>query len=54
MTAAKGRREEMYHLAVTTGLASVEELSRHFNVTASTFRRDHEETAGSASKVRAS
>lgn len=40
MTTAKARREEIYHLAVTTGLASVEELSRHFNVTASTIRRD--------------
>ena len=47
MTTAKARREEIYHLAVTTGLASVEELSRHFRVTASTIRRDlahlHEE-----------
>jgi DeoR/GlpR family transcriptional regulator of sugar metabolism len=40
MTTAKARREEIYHLAVTTGLASVEELSRHFRVTASTIRRD--------------
>lgn len=40
MTTAKARREETYHLAVTTGLASVEELSRHVNVTASTIRRD--------------
>jgi DeoR/GlpR family transcriptional regulator of sugar metabolism len=40
MTTAKARREEIYHLAVTTGLASVEELSRHFAVTASTIRRD--------------
>ena len=40
MTTAKARREEIYHLAVTTGLASVEELSRRFAVTASTIRRD--------------
>lgn len=40
MTTAKARREEIYHLAVTTGLTSVEELSRHFGVTASTIRRD--------------
>jgi DeoR/GlpR family transcriptional regulator of sugar metabolism len=40
MTTANARREEIYHLAVTTGLASVEELSRHFRVTASTIRRD--------------
>ncbi len=40
MTTAKARREEIYHLAVTTGLASVEDLSRHFAVTASTIRRD--------------
>ena len=39
MTTAKARREEIYHLAVTTGLASVEELSRHFRVTASTIRK---------------
>lgn len=37
---AKTRREEIYHLAVTSGLTSVEELSRHFSVTASTIRRD--------------
>lgn len=37
---AKARREEIYHLAVTTGLASVEELSKLFGVTASTIRRD--------------
>lgn len=29
-----------FHLAVTTGLASVEELSARFEVTASTIRRD--------------
>jgi len=40
MTSATARREEIYHLAVTTGLASVEELSRRFQVTASTIRRD--------------
>ncbi|MFK0006147.1 DeoR/GlpR family DNA-binding transcription regulator [Paenarthrobacter sp. NPDC090520] len=40
MTTARTRREEIYHLAVTTGLASVEELSKHFNVTPSTIRRD--------------
>ncbi|MET9359059.1 4-hydroxythreonine-4-phosphate dehydrogenase PdxA [Streptomyces sp. NPDC006617] len=33
------RREEILRLATTTGLASVEELSRHFGVTASTIRR---------------
>jgi len=37
---ANSRREEIYHLAVTTGLASVEELSNRFQVTASTIRRD--------------
>lgn len=40
MTTAKAKREEIYHLAVTTGLALVEELSRHTGVTASTIRRD--------------
>lgn len=40
MSTAKTRREEIYRLAVTTGLASVEELSRRFAVTASTIRRD--------------
>ncbi|WP_374121549.1 DeoR family transcriptional regulator [Arthrobacter sp. SLBN-112] len=34
------RREEIYHLAVTSGLASVEELYTPFEVTASTIRRD--------------
>ncbi|HEV7949516.1 MAG TPA: DeoR/GlpR family DNA-binding transcription regulator [Glaciihabitans sp.] len=37
---AKGRREEIYRLATTSGLASVEELSERFDVTASTIRRD--------------
>jgi DeoR/GlpR family transcriptional regulator of sugar metabolism len=40
MLQANARREEIYHLAVTTGLASVEELSARFEVTASTIRRD--------------
>jgi DeoR/GlpR family transcriptional regulator of sugar metabolism len=40
MLSANARREEIYHLAVTTGLASVEELSARFEVTASTIRRD--------------
>lgn len=34
------RRDQIVHLATTTGLASVEELSRTFEVTASTIRRD--------------
>ncbi|MES4905538.1 MULTISPECIES: DeoR/GlpR family DNA-binding transcription regulator [unclassified Streptomyces] len=37
---ARGRRDQIVHLATTTGLASVEELSRTFGVTASTIRRD--------------
>ncbi|GAA5198096.1 DeoR/GlpR family DNA-binding transcription regulator [Arthrobacter gyeryongensis] len=40
MLSAHARREEIYHLAVTTGLASVDELSSRFDVTASTIRRD--------------
>lgn len=40
MTSARARREEIYHLALTNGLASVDELSRRFGVTASTIRRD--------------
>jgi DeoR/GlpR family transcriptional regulator of sugar metabolism len=40
MTAAKARRDEIYRLAATAGLASVEELSQRFDVTASTIRRD--------------
>ncbi|MBL0706202.1 DeoR/GlpR family DNA-binding transcription regulator [Sinomonas cellulolyticus] len=40
MTTAKARREEIYRLATTAGLTSVEELSQRFNVTASTIRRD--------------
>lgn len=40
MTTAKARRDEIYRLAATAGLASVEELSRRFDVTASTIRRD--------------
>jgi DeoR/GlpR family transcriptional regulator of sugar metabolism len=37
---AKLRREQIYDLAKTSGLASVEELSERFQVTASTIRRD--------------
>lgn len=37
---AKIRREKIYDLAKTIGLASVEELSARFEVTASTIRRD--------------
>lgn len=37
---AKLRREQIYDLAKTSGLASVEELSVRFEVTASTIRRD--------------
>jgi DeoR/GlpR family transcriptional regulator of sugar metabolism len=37
---ARARRDQIVHLATTTGLASVEELSRAFGVTASTIRRD--------------
>lgn len=37
---ARGRRREIVELAHTTGLASVEELSQRFEVTASTIRRD--------------
>lgn len=40
MPSATARREEIYHLALTTGLASVEDLSARFGVTASTIRRD--------------
>jgi hypothetical protein len=40
LLSANARHEEIYHLAVTTGLASVEELSARFEVTASTIRRD--------------
>jgi DeoR/GlpR family transcriptional regulator of sugar metabolism len=40
MLSANARREEIYHVAVTTGLASVEKLSARFQVTASTIRRD--------------
>ena len=40
MTTAKARREEIYRLATTAGLTSVEELSQRFKVTASTIRRD--------------
>lgn len=39
-TGSRARREEILQLATTTGLASVEELSQHFGVTASTIRRD--------------
>ncbi|NSC25193.1 DeoR/GlpR transcriptional regulator [Streptomyces albus subsp. chlorinus] len=38
-TASQARREEILRLA-TTGLASVDELSQRFGVTASTIRRD--------------
>ena len=37
---AKIRREQIYDLAKTTGLASVDELSARFEVTPSTIRRD--------------
>lgn len=37
---AKGRRDEIYRLATTSGLTSVEQLSERFRVTASTIRRD--------------
>lgn len=37
---SKARRDQIVHLATTTGLASVDELSRLFGVTASTIRRD--------------
>ncbi|MEV8390938.1 MULTISPECIES: DeoR/GlpR family DNA-binding transcription regulator [unclassified Streptomyces] len=37
---SKARRDRIVHLATTTGLASVEELSQLFGVTASTIRRD--------------
>lgn len=40
MLSANARREEIDYLAVTTSLASVEELSARFEVTASTIRRD--------------
>lgn len=40
MLSANSRREEIYHLAATTGLASMEELSPRFEVTVSTIRRD--------------
>lgn len=37
---SQARRDRILHLATTAGLASVEELSRQFGVTASTIRRD--------------
>lgn len=37
---SQSRRDAIVHRATTTGLASVEELSREFGVTASTIRRD--------------
>ncbi|MGW0789750.1 DeoR/GlpR family DNA-binding transcription regulator [Streptomyces sp. NPDC002911] len=37
---SQARRDRIEELATTTGLASVEELSRLFDVTASTIRRD--------------
>ncbi|SDN56577.1 transcriptional regulator, DeoR family [Streptomyces sp. cf386] len=39
-TTSRARRDRIVHLATTTGLASVEELSRLFDVTPSTIRRD--------------
>ncbi|MET8469165.1 DeoR/GlpR family DNA-binding transcription regulator [Streptomyces sp. NPDC006422] len=39
-TTSATRREDILRLANTTGLASVEELSQRFGVTASTIRRD--------------
>jgi DeoR/GlpR family transcriptional regulator of sugar metabolism len=40
MFSANARCDEIYHLALTTGLTYVEELSAKFEVTASTIRRD--------------
>jgi DeoR/GlpR family transcriptional regulator of sugar metabolism len=40
MASATNRRDEIVALATTTGLATVEELSLRFEVTASTIRRD--------------
>jgi DeoR/GlpR family transcriptional regulator of sugar metabolism len=40
MVSANSRRDEIVRLATTTGLATVDELSDRFNVTASTIRRD--------------
>ncbi|MFD2090680.1 DeoR/GlpR family DNA-binding transcription regulator [Blastococcus deserti] len=37
---SRHRREEIYRLATTSGLTSVEELAATFDVTASTIRRD--------------
>ncbi|WP_406212653.1 DeoR/GlpR family DNA-binding transcription regulator [Streptomyces canus] len=37
---SKARRERILYVATTTGLTSVEELSRRFGVTPSTIRRD--------------
>lgn len=37
---SRARRDEIVQLATTSGLASVDELSRVFDVTASTIRRD--------------
>ncbi|GHH10057.1 DeoR/GlpR family DNA-binding transcription regulator [Streptomyces lanatus] len=39
-TGSQARRDRILHLATTTGLTSVEELSQRFGVTASTIRRD--------------
>lgn len=39
-TGSRARRDQIVQLATTTGLASVEELSRVLGVTASTIRRD--------------
>jgi len=38
--ATNASREEIYHLVVTTGLASAEELSARLEPTASTIRRE--------------
>ncbi|MCZ9348354.1 DeoR family transcriptional regulator [Streptomyces mutabilis] len=50
---AQARREEILRLATTTGLASVEELSRHLGVTASTIRRDFARLTADARLARA-
>lgn len=39
MLSANARHEEFYRLALTTGLAFVQELPARLEVTASTFRR---------------
>ncbi|WP_018762042.1 hypothetical protein [Arthrobacter sp. 135MFCol5.1] len=40
MLSANARREEIYHLDVTTGLAFVKELSARFEVPSSIIRRN--------------